>query len=367
MSAPRVPGAAVAAVLLLGAAAPACLFTDPINQPPTVGDFHLSPAVPTRGQTVSVSADATDPNGDRLRYEWSSADGACPVPLDPSLRPPTEQTTPTYSFTLSAQSNDTRCVWLLVSDQYGAHGPPKAISVTPHNRAPVAVIDVQQPARNALGRYDLFSTFRLSSAGSHDDDHDALTPRWTLQAPDAAIDAKLVACSPTPPAEVVQCFTAGQQPGDYQVQLIVNDGITDSEPFNLTLTVDPDSPPCITATAPLVGASPLVLDPAQPADFSILNVRDDGDPFPPSTEASRGGATFNWFVRQNGGVWRSIAGFENLATLTIAADTFISGDQIDVRVEARDRDPDHTLSACGDDPLCPLICPQRITWTGDYL
>ncbi|MEA2698249.1 MAG: hypothetical protein QOI66_2520, partial [Myxococcales bacterium] len=213
MNSPLDVGAGIAAILL-GLAAPACLFTDPVNSPPKVVEIQLSPPAPTRGQTVTLSADATDPDGDRLRYEWSSAPGACPVPLDPSLRPPTEQMTPTYSFTLSSQSNGTRCVWLLVSDVSGASASPKALSVAPQNRVPVAVIDVQQPVRNALGRYDLFSTFRVTSARSHDDDKDALKPRWILQTPDAAVDARLVPCAPTPPTDVVQCFSVGQQPGD---------------------------------------------------------------------------------------------------------------------------------------------------------
>lgn len=355
------------AAILLGLAAPACLFTDAINTSPRVDELALSPPMPSRGQMVTVSASASDPDGDRLRYEWSSADGACPVPLDPSLRPATEQMTETYTFTLDAQSNDGRCVWLLLSDVHGAYAVPRAIDVVPHNHAPVAVIDVQQPTRNTMGRYDLFSTFRLSGAASHDDDKDKLTLRWTLQAPDAAVDARLSPCAPTPPTDLVQCFSAGQQPGNYQVQLIVNDGVTDSAPAQVTLTVDPDSPPCIALTAPPVGASPLILDPAQAADFSVLNVQDDGDPFPAASEPTRGSATFSWKVRQNSGAWQTIAGFDNLATLSIAAGTYISGDQIDVRVEVFDRDVDHKLAACGDTPLCPLTCPQRITWTGEYL
>jgi hypothetical protein len=355
-------------VLAAGSALIGCvLFTDPVNSPPRVDKILFPTTGVMRGRTISVEAAVSDPDHDPLAYQWSSAVGPCADPVDRTLRPPTEQTTPTYKITVGVQQkNSVRCVWLLVTDSHGASAVD-AQTLTPINNAPVAVIDIQQPIRNPQGRFDLFSSFRLSGAGSHDDDGDNLLPfSWKLIAPDPATDVRLAPCAPTPPADRVQCFSPGAHPGTYTVELVVNDGIVDSSPEQKVLTVDPDSPPCVTLTSPPYGAGPFVDDPAQPGLFSILNVSDDGDPFPAAATPPRGSARFVWKIRHAGGDWRVIPGFESLPTLTIAANTFFSGNLIDVRAEVIDRVADHTLGACGDDDICPVSCPQRVTWTVEY-
>jgi hypothetical protein len=223
---------------------------------------------------------------------------------------------------------------------------------------------VQQPVTNMFGRYNLFSGFRVTSFESSDPDGDAITRKWTLLAPNATSNATLTACSPTAPEDVVQCFLADVA-GDYKLTLTVRDGSNENVETQLTIRVDEDAPPGITLTLPPYTASPLVLDPAEAWSFAVLTVDDDGDPFP-GAEKPRGSATFAWKFRHNGGDWRTIPGFESLPSVLIAADTFVIGDKVDLRVEVLDRVPAHSLAACGTTDICPANRPQRITWNVEY-
>jgi hypothetical protein len=313
---------------------------------------------------VTFTATVNDPDNDVVTLEWSSQEMVCPTPFDKTKRPQNGQEGQAYSLQLRADKASELCIWVLATDRYGATDV-FARTVTAGNRAPIAQVDVQQPTKNTFGRYDLYSNFRISGARSSDPDMDPVTRTWTLRAPDAS-DAVLVDCSPTSPEDLVKCFSPGKYPGEYRVELLVNDGIENSAATALVIiTVDPDSAPCIKLTTPPYTASPLVLDPAQPWPFAVLNVHDDGDPFP-GASAPRGSATFDWKLRHNGGEWRAIPGFESLPSVLIAGDTFAIGDHVDLRVEVLDRVPLHSLAACGATDVCPTDCPQRVTWNVDY-
>lgn len=338
------------------------LFTDPVNRPPEIKGIVTSMML-VRGQTVTFTAEVNDPDKESVKLEWSSRPARCPDQIDASQRPPTEQQQPVYTLKLGAEKASVLCVWVLARDPHGATDVA-ARTIEAGNRPPVAKMSVQQPATNELGRYDLFSRFRVTGAQSDDPDQDMIKRDWTFLAPNARSNAQLKPCAPTSPEDAVQCFLA-DVPGDYQLTLTVNDGTENSQTSQLTLRVDEDTPPCIELSLPSHNASPLVLDPAQPWSFAVLRVNDDGDPFP-GEAPPRGSAAFSWTFRHSGGDWRALPGFESLPSVLIAADTFVIGDKVDLRVEVKDREPLHTLAACGTADVCPTNCPQRITWNMEY-
>jgi hypothetical protein len=361
---PRVAGALVCSCLCI--ATLGCLYTGRINGRPSV-------SIPTpgghvaRGQTVAVSAYGSDPDGDLLTYGWWVVSGDCGAPPTDGTSP-TAITAPPYMFTLPRDAQSTTCVWVRVTDTSGAVSDFQSTSFTADNRPPVAVIDVQVPsATNKAGTYYLYTVFRLGAGHSTDPDGDPIVSRtWTLvSSPPQIPPGAFVACAQTSPEDLVQCLDTGNLSGVYVVSLVVNDGLADSAPVQVTLTVDPDHLPCVSQTDPSPAASPIVWDPSQPREFKVLTVLDDGAPYPPvQGPGERYAPTFAWSLRRNGGAWQDLAGFQSLNDVTLPADSFVSGDNVDVRVVVSDGQS-HTDVKCDD--ACPAGCPGMVTWTVEYL
>jgi hypothetical protein len=350
------------------ASAMASCYADPINSPPadvTIG----APNPIRRGQESTFTTGAHDPDGDRLTYAWSTGPGPCdvapPAPGIPSFNP-------LYQVAVVGDADGKACVELTVTDSHGARAPTVLQTVTIGNQAPVARISVQQPGTNRLGAYDLYSTFRLSGGSSYDPDQDPLTLSWAWASVPNASTVTLDPCAPPSPAgpgtpaNLVVCFGPVVVPGLYQVALTASDPLVAGPPAQVALTVSDDRPPCITKTLPPNPAARLVWDPALDKTFAVQGVDDDGDPFPAAGPPPLGSATFSWSLRRNAEPWQAIAGFETLNEVTLPGGNFASGDQVAVRVEARDRQPAHNLLNCGDTDICPADCPQRVTWTVDY-
>jgi hypothetical protein len=353
IAAPR----SLATLVCLGGTAGCFLYTAPINSPPEVN--IITPTNVVRGQPAKFFADARDPDGDPLTIEWSLSPGACPGPAEPKLRPPTTGVENTFTVTPADEMAATYCVWVRVTDKYGASAL-RNVTVTAVNRRPEAAMEIQQPPRNLAGTYDLYSTIRISAAPSSDQDGDQLTRQWTLRRFPPASQAMLTSCSPTSPEDLAKCFFA-DVPGSYEVELVVNDTIDSSEPAREILTVDPDKLPCIGTIPP----PKLVLDPTVPRDFRVLEVRDDGDPFP-YTPASQ--LTFFWSVRRGTDPWQMIPGHALLNVVRIEAQTFTVGELVSLRVEVQDRQRVVVDGGCGDRDTCPSTgdCPQRVTWNLEY-
>ncbi|HVU51373.1 MAG TPA: hypothetical protein VHL80_11835 [Polyangia bacterium] len=358
-------------LLLLGLAAPGCLFTGPINSPPQV-QIVLPMGPFGRGQTVKVSATAYDPDGGSIRLEWSKEDGDCPMRLDPSLRPATAfqspPNDPTYLVPLPTGDQQTVCVWVLATDDQGATWLD-AKAITSQNRPPQAVITVLEPtAMTSNGDYELYSTFHLSAASSSDPDGDVVSqPTWQLlDMPDTANPVPMLAPCPSnnTPSDWVQCLDVGGSAGKYTIGLTVFDGIDTSTRTQQVLFVDYDHPACVSKTEPALAASPIVLDPGEARTLTITEILDDGSPLPTPVDGSHTPPTFQWRVSRNGGAASTIPGYENLNALTLPADTYATGDEVVVTATISDGVTMHLEPACN--PGCPAGCPQAATWTVDY-
>jgi hypothetical protein len=346
------------------------LFTSPVNEPPKVEVLPLPAAA--RGEKVTVTANASDPDGDPPRVEWSTGPAKdCDRPLDASKRPASTYSstmgTATFPFVFEGGAPSTVCVWALAIDAQGATAVD-ARTISSENLKPVAAIKVLAPTKKAgSGHYELYSYFRLSATGSTDPDGDeVVVPKWELPSfPDKAVpQPKLVPCPNTASNDFVRCLDAGGFAGDYTIELTVGDGMLRSDVASLTLTVDDDHPACVAATVPNVATSPLVLDPGEGKTFSITQILDDGAPFPTPADGAHATPTFSWRVRRNAGAWQPIVGYEQLAALTLPKNSYATGDVVDVSVTISDGLTTHAQTAC--DPLCPANCPQSAQWTVEY-
>lgn len=141
------------------------------------------------------------------------------------------------------------CLALLTS-LVGCAG--ERLSAYTANGAPVAVA-------TAVGEVEVGALVEVDGSASHDPDKDALTYSWLLFTPEGSA-ATLTG------ARAVRASFVPDVVGEYQLTLVVHDGIDASEPTDITITAvaapAPNEPPVAVATAPvnnLVG-EPVLLD-----------------------------------------------------------------------------------------------------------
>jgi hypothetical protein len=346
--------------LLAGAGSGCLLYTNHINHAPTVtvsGDTNV-----VFGTHPTFHAKAMDPDqsADTLTYEWHRQIGACPKPS-----PTADVGTGLMGGMDWVQDADLMadyCIWVVVSDAEGAATPSLGLTVTVTHRDPDAILEVVKPTATADDHYPLFTSFQLSSARSADSETmgGTLTRVFTLTR-----DGQPSTPARCPDAgETDVCFVI-DQPGELIVDLMVTDSRGHHSMAEKKLTVDPDSPPCITQTMPQFGLPKYVRDPSD-LTLEVTAVADDGDPFPASPQ----NLTFEWTWWLDGSTgehnrkpdMRPRADFNNY---------FHPGDQINIRLRVTDRvNRDREFAACKpDDVTCAigkdLTCFQWVTWKFD--
>jgi hypothetical protein len=309
---------------------------------------------------ITFLAMASDPDHDALSYQWTYDEGPCVGAAPRSVLIPGGST-----FQVNHPALGPFCVWLRVSDPYGAASGLAFREATVVNAAPEVMLTVQQPGGNPLADFPLYSNFRISAAATRDVDQDPLTRHWSWVAfPDASATVLDAACAPTAPADLAACFHA-DVPGKYQLALEVSDGSLTGQ-NSVTVSVADDAPPCL--RAPGSELPRRVADPAAAQQFSVT-AADDGDPWPPANPsyAAAGFPVFAWRIRRNGGDAQTVAG-TGLDTLPIAPGQFTVGDRAEITVEVADRKR-RSLDGCGAAPTCELNpgCAQRATWTVEFL
>jgi hypothetical protein len=178
------------------------------NSPP-VADAGADQTV-TVGQQVTLDGSgSTDVDGDPLTYAWSLI--GLPAGSAATLQD-AGSVTPQFDVDLPG----VYVAQLVVHD--GIVGSdPDTVTVTTSNSRPVADAGPDQTV--SVGQVAV-----VDGSGSSDADGDALTFGWALTARPAGSVAAIA-----DPASPVTSFIA-DVPGDYAVQLVVNDGQLDSDP-----------------------------------------------------------------------------------------------------------------------------------------
>ncbi len=365
-------GAAVAVAALLALAVAGC-FTGPINRRPEVTVTTTDSGPLLRKQAATFQMTVSDPDGDATpTLTWAVVPGDCADDTGPSSWPSADrrQTSSPQKQTLMLDGGDSTdgpfCVWAFATDTHNATGAGH-LGSKPQNQAPTAKLGVVAPAPakiTTLGvvTYPLYSTIELTSQGTFDPEGDALVPAWSLDHIPGGSTAELRDCKGTD-----QCFTADVA-GEYDVSLTVTDPSQAHATVSSKIFVNPDQPPCIYSSSPLLTTPMLEHDPSTQDVFQIMQVTDDGDPFPvPGTSTTQ----FRWYISRNGQPF--VFYNNNFPSLTLAADTYGIGDSVKVRVEVLDRNPATAASlfGCGDDnDLCEMVmgsgCFQRVTWSVDF-
>ena len=190
-----------------------------------IDTYNVAPAVDAGPNQViieigtTVELDGTksnDPEGDGITYLWTITQKPAG-----SLTELSDPCSPTPSFVADVHGD--YVITLVVTDVFGAAGDPDSVTVSFENIQPVA--DAGSDQSVSIG-----DTVSLDGSGSTDTNGDVLTYSWSFASKPAGSLAEF-----TDPTSAQTGFVV-DEPGDYVVSLVVNDGFVDSNAANVTIT-----------------------------------------------------------------------------------------------------------------------------------
>ena len=192
----------------------------------TLNSAPVADAGPDQSQFVTdtVTLDgsgSSDVDGDPLTYAWSFTSrptGSAAVLSDPTAVKPT--------FVIDLPGD---YVLQLIVNDGSDDSDPDTVTISTLNSPPVADAGSNQT------RF-VTNTVTLDGSGSSDVDGDALTYAWSFTSRPTGSTASLNDPAASNPTFVIDL------PGDYVLQLVVNDGAVDSDPDTVTISTL-NSPP----------------------------------------------------------------------------------------------------------------------------
>ncbi len=254
-----------------------------------------------------------DPDGDPLTFAWQLV--GFPAGSTAALDNPASAQ-PTFTADLPGLYT----ARLVVSDPWDSSAPDTVV-VSTLNTVPTA--DAGPDQTRLVGQ-----TATLDGSGSSDADGDPLTFSWSFVSRPALSSSEL-----SDAASVSPRFTI-DAPGDYVIQLVVNDGDADSEPDTVVVSTDnsppvadagPDQTRLVTETATLDGSGSSDVD---------------GDPL-----------TFSWsFVSIPGGSAAALNGADTVSprfTIDVPGDYVV---QLVVNDDTVDSEPDTVVVSTDNSP-----------------
>jgi hypothetical protein len=370
------------AVLIAGSSTQCLLFAESPNVQPEVK--LDGPAVVRKTVAAEFTATVSDDQDARsVRVQWFVRDQSCPASVSEAMLEPLAAVGNTHR--VRREKEGAFCLGAIATDAQGASGfAARRFEVV--NQPPVASLMMVAPRTTPVGpqpgttttvQVPLYSEVRLSGAGSKDadDPQDKLRYQWKVTAPAGAGEpatcgaGSVVADGP----EICRRLDVA---GDYMFELIVRDGQAESNIVPLTVIVEPDALPCFERTEPPHDLArdgdrlpPVVITPFdRPYTFLVVEVKDDGHPYPSRDGVIAGSFSWQWGVGTS-----ATKSFQRLADptrtwFTVEANSYRPGDEIEVRVDYRDGQPKEAYP-CLDDPSkdrcespTKMYCYHRVSW-----
>ena len=188
------------------------------------------------GQTVSVGSPVVltgigsyDVDGDTITYAWT-------MTMQPAGSTASLTGANTVSPTFTADKYGSYQIELIVNDGT-FNSAPSFVTISTSNTPPTANPGPSQTV-------NVGALVQLDGSHSFDVDGDSLTYQWLILSKPLNSTATL-----SNPTAVNPTFTA-DLPGNYAVQLTVNDGTFNSPPLNVTIGTNPPLPPTANAGPP---------------------------------------------------------------------------------------------------------------------
>jgi hypothetical protein len=362
-------------VVALIALVTGCLYTDPINQRPSIAIVQDSSAQLMRGGELVLHALPMDPDGDPVFVSWrfyACTDATTPAGCDqaPFALAATQmvdlKTTPVNRLDNGGAPVESLRVILDAQDIHGAVAKPSQELVVPVGDA-APTLELSDD-----GRYGFVTGTPVAvyaKVGDPDDDPAKATVSWQVIAPaGGTFTLADLAVMPDPNDTTHVQYGKTLVPtgiGAWDVRVVATDPAGVSTMADQPITVVADHPPCLDSYAPLTAPVGQALPMPDPTLFQVLVVGDDLDPYPPIVgDAVYGTPTFSWSLLPPGATTRQpLSVIGNSVALDPA--NYAPGDVLELRVEIADRQ--HTPINCADAaPTCSVIsdptCIQRLTW-----
>jgi len=169
------------------------------------------------GTTVELDGTkSSDPESDGITYLWTITQKPAG-----SLAELSDPCSPTPAFVVDIHAD--YVITLVVTDVFGAASDPDSVTVSFENIPPVADAGADQSVYAG-------DTVSLDGSGSTDTNGDLLTYSWSFASRPAGSMAEF-----TNPTSVQTSFVV-DEPGEYIVSLVVNDGFVDSDAVYVTIT-----------------------------------------------------------------------------------------------------------------------------------
>ncbi len=178
-------------------------------------------SVPVGTEVTLNGINSTDEDGDSLTYRWR-------IVSQPSTNPTLLDNTTAIAPKLVIKSKGSYQIELIVNDGQ-VDSQPDLVVITTENSKPIAAAGDDQTVF-------VKSTAQLDGANSKDTDGDTITYKWQLMAKPA--DSKTALQNDTTQAPSL----TPDKPGDYTVELIVNDGILNSDPDRVIISTQNSRP-----------------------------------------------------------------------------------------------------------------------------
>jgi hypothetical protein len=378
--------------LLASGTAGCLLFTDPINNAPSVTITAVQDATQlvrsksaqfTAIPVATASTIDPDQSTESLTFGWYQGK-TCDKALSGQ---PAASSAGFVTFSFQPKDLGPGCVAVVVTDTHGATATA-TLRYEVVDQAPVAIIKIPptagQPTPVDGQPYPLalYSKIALSGKDSYDPDNEdlpLLTPIWSVYAANGT-QVLLPGC-PDKDKGAYVCTFATATPGTYHVKLVVSTNDKKSDPAVQLIQVAEDQLPNIVldSAQPLPPTSPsdapLLLFANLDNTFTINRVEDDGDSYPSADPTTANPAGFVWFWRDYppSGTFTRWTG--SGPTFTIPAGPTRSQRSLQVRVEYHDRvtacQPrtpgcDAVFAACDPNAtICysPDLRVEWVTWT----
>jgi hypothetical protein len=191
----------------------------PMSIPP-VADAGVGQAVPTGTEVILDGSNSSDPNGNDLTYAWAIVDA--PQSSNATLAGAT-----TVDPVFTADMDGAYVIQLVVNNGTVDSDPDTVIITATGNGNTAPIADA------GFNRHvDIGDMVTLDGSHSTDSDGDTLTYAWTIVAAPWGSSATLSDATAVKPT-----FIADVE-GGYAIQLVVNDGVVDSNPATVIISAD---------------------------------------------------------------------------------------------------------------------------------
>jgi hypothetical protein len=362
-------------VAVAGGLVPGCFYADQINQRPSITIEGEPAEAVHRGDHLSLSARAEDPDGHYVTYKWRAYACTDAAALDGCDTDPFEtELVQTFAFDVPVtRANDAPVASLRIVleaiDELGATArPSEELLLAVINRPPSLVLD--RSSRYAFVQGTPINVF--AQIGDLDDGPAAVMPlTWVVFGPAGADTANALvplslAQDPQDPDHLQfgKVFTPNTS-GTWTLRVTAMDAF-DSVSVDLMIAVMPDGPPCLAQLQPIVPTFPVALPITDPTLFRVPVVIDDLDVYPPQPDDTiLGVTTFAWSVKAPGQATHLAIPGATSNTFSFDPASYALGDIVELRVEIADRAPEG-INCLDSVQSCSVIsqptCIQRQTW-----